>query len=116
MKIRFQADNDFNENIVRAVLAIDSQINFQTAPAMGLHKGVPDEQVLKLAAAEGRIVVSHDLKTMPRHFANFIAHQSSPGLLLVPQSFSISHAANSLHLVWAVCTPDEYVDRYYHLF
>lgn len=115
MKIKFQADNDLNEHIIDAVLRLNPVIDFQTAPAAGLHIGVPDEQVLALAAQEGRIVVSHDFATMPYHFANFVMNQSSPGLILVSQRFSISHAANSLHLVWEASAADEYTDRYYHL-
>jgi len=116
MKIKFQADNDLNYDIVQAVLQLNPQIDFQTAVAAGIHKGTPDEQVLELAAAEGRIVVSHDLKTMPYHFANLVMKRSLPGLILVSQSFSISHAASSLHLVWEACTPDEFVDRFYNMF
>jgi len=73
MKIRFQADNDLNEHIVRAVKRLRPDIDFQTAPALGLHLGVPDEQVLESAAQEGRILVSHDGKTMPNCFAQYIA-------------------------------------------
>lgn len=80
MKIRFQADNDFNQKIIDAILLREPAIDFQTAPAIGLHLGVPDEQVLSIAANEGRVVVSHDKKTMPTHFGNFLAYQSSPGI------------------------------------
>jgi hypothetical protein len=35
--------------------------------------GKDDPEVLGIAANEGRILVSHDLRTMPGHFAEFIA-------------------------------------------
>jgi predicted nuclease of predicted toxin-antitoxin system len=65
MKIRFQADNDFNKRIIDALLRLAPQIDFKTAPERGLHHVTPDEEVLRLAAEEGRILVSHDFKTMP---------------------------------------------------
>lgn len=116
MKIKFQADNDLNEHIIDAVLRLAPLMDFQTASAAGLHKGVPDEQVLALAAGEGRIVVSHDFATMPNHFANFVIGQSSPGLILISQSFSVSYAANSLYLVWEASEAAEYTNRFYYLF
>jgi hypothetical protein len=34
--------------------------------------GVPDPEVLALAAAQERILVSHDFQTMPRHFGDVL--------------------------------------------
>jgi hypothetical protein len=38
-------------------------------------RGVPDDQVLAEAAREGRILLSHDHRTIPRHFATFMTLQ-----------------------------------------
>jgi hypothetical protein len=67
MRIRFQADADLNQIIVKATLRLEPSIDFQTAQAAGL-AGLDDPDVLKLAAEQGRILVSHDRKTMPAHF------------------------------------------------
>lgn len=115
MKIRFQADNDFNEHILHAVKRVNPQIDFQTAPEGGLHLGVPDDKVLEFAAAEGRILVSHDFKTMPDHFAEFIAKQTSPGVILISQKLSIRKAIDGLLLVWEASGAEEYVDRIYRI-
>ena len=64
MKIKFQADADLNQNIVNAVVRIDSKIDFQTAINANL-KGLTDIQVLALAANQKRVLVSHDQRTMP---------------------------------------------------
>ena len=109
MKIRFQADNDFNGRIIRAVLRLDSSIEFQAASALGLH-GQPDEQVIALASAEGRILVSHDRKTMPFHFGNFISKQDSPGLFVVSQKLSIGDAAQWLYTFWATSEAEEHIN------
>jgi predicted nuclease of predicted toxin-antitoxin system len=64
VKIRFQADADLNEDIVKGVLRREPGIDFRTATFAGL-RGLSDLEVLKLAAQDGRVLVSHDRKTMP---------------------------------------------------
>jgi len=68
MNIRFQADADLDQTIVAAVLRREPGIDFQTASVAGL-AGRSDIEVLSIAAREGRLLVSHDGRTMPRHFA-----------------------------------------------
>ena len=58
-------------------------MDFQTAHVAGL-VGVPDQEVLVLAAQAGRVLVTHDRKTMPEHFAAFIGHTASSGVIIVP--------------------------------
>ena len=71
MKIRFLADADLNHDVVKGVLRREPGIDFRTA-ASGELRGLSDRAVLALAASEGRILVSHDRKTMPRAFAEFV--------------------------------------------
>ena len=110
MIISFQADADLNHNIVIGVLRREPTIDFQTALTAGL-EGVPDKTVLAIAAREKRILVSHDQKTMPFHFAEFITTQTSPGVLIVPQSLPIREAIDSLILIWTASTAEEWKDR-----
>ena len=109
MPIRFQADYDFNKKIVRALHQRHPSMDFQAGHEAGL-EGLPDEQVLEIAAREDRILVSHDVTTMPVHFANFIAKQSSPGVLLVPQSLPIRIAIEELALIWGASEAEEYAN------
>lgn len=95
MQIRFQADYDFNKKIVRALRQRYSTMDFRTGHDAGF-EGLPDEQVLEISARDGRILVSHDVNTMPVHFANFIANQDSPGLILIPQTFRSSWPLKNL--------------------
>lgn len=110
MRIRFQADADLSEDIVFGVLRRESQIDFQTAGEAGL-RVLSDAQVLALAAREGRIVVSHDRKTMPRHFAEFLRTNSSPGLFIVSQKIDLTSVIEGLVLVWAASEAEEWVNR-----
>ena len=107
MKVRFQADNDLDERIITATKRLESAIDFQRAPEIGLHLGISDDQVLALAAKEGRVLVTHDRKTMPDHFERFVASQTSPGLIIISQTLSVSKAAGWLHLIWDASEADE---------
>jgi hypothetical protein len=83
MKLRFQADNDLDERIITATKRLEPAIDFKRASEIGLHLGVSDDQVLALAAKEGRVLVTHDRRTMPSHFEYFISHNTSPGLIII---------------------------------
>ena len=110
MSVRFQADADLNHIIVRATLRRESSVDFQTAHAAGL-VGVPDPEVLALAAQAGRVLVTHDRKTMPTHFAAFIAHTSSSGVIVIPQTLLVRAAVEDLLLIWTASEAEEWRNR-----
>lgn len=110
MRVRFQADADLNQNLVRAVRRQEPAIDFRTAHEAGL-QGLDDESVLALTAREGRILVSHDRRTMPIHFTNFIATKTSAGIILISQDLSIAQAAEDLVLIWEASEAEEWVNR-----
>ncbi len=109
MSVRFQADADLDQDIVRGILRRQPEIDFQTATAAGL-EGLSDLQVMALAANQRRILVTHDRKTMPRYFAEFIADNMSPGVLIVSRKLSVKNAIESLILIWAASNESEWVN------
>ena len=78
MSIRFLADADLNYAIVTGVRLREPRIDFASAAEFAL-EGVGDPQVLDLAALEGRILVSHDLSSMPKHLASRRHTHREPG-------------------------------------
>ena len=114
MKLRFQADNDLDQRIVTATMRLGPAIDFQSAPAMRLH-GLSDPEVLAIAAQHGRVLVSHDKRTLPDHFEAFIASHPSPGVVLISRKLSIGKAAESLYLLWAASEAEEYINVIYRL-
>jgi len=106
--IRFMADADLNGSIVGGCRRREPAIDFLSANDAKL-EGVSDPDVLALAAAEDRILISHDFQTMPRHFGEFLqARGSSPGLILVP----IAEAIEELLLIWGASGAEEWRDRW----
>ena len=110
MPIRYQADTDLNQIIVSAVVRRVPAIDFRTATTAGL-AGLKDQEVLAVAARDGRLLVSHDQTTMPRHFAEFIRSHRSPGLIVVPQHVPLGEAVGDLILIWTVTQSDEWTNR-----
>ena len=76
MKITFQADANLNHDIWRGLCRREPSINFRGHGVIA--DGTPDDQVLKLAAMGGRVLVSADVLTMLVHFAAFTTHSESP--------------------------------------
>jgi len=67
----------------------------------------PDPEVLRTAAEAGRVLVSRDVSTMPRHFAAFIATRESPGLILIPPRTTTGEAIEGLLFAWLSWTAQE---------
>lgn len=111
MKIKFQADNDLDEDILRAVKRLQPAMDFQRAPELELHTGIPDLEVLRLCATENRILVTHDRHSMPDHFIEFIQQHDSPGVFIVSRKLAIGKAAEWLLLYWAASTSEEYQNQ-----
>jgi predicted nuclease of predicted toxin-antitoxin system len=107
MTVRFQADADLNAEIVAGVRRREPSIAFQTADEANLRR-LRDPEVLALAAQENRILVTHDRRTMPRHFADFILHHSSPGVFIIAQTVSVQVAIEELLLMWAASESEEW--------
>jgi len=114
MKVRFQADADLNHIIVKAILRHEPSIDFQTAQAANL-LGLSDKEVLAIAARAGRVLVTHDRKTMPYFFAETTTTERSSGVLIVPQKLPIRQAVEELILIWAASKAEEWVSRIYSL-
>ena len=85
-------------------------MDFRTALQGGL-RGLDDMQALALAAQDGRVLVSHDRKTMPVQFAEFVRSNTSPGLFIVSQKTDPLSAIEGLLLVWAATEAEEWVNK-----
>jgi len=111
VKVRFLADADLNRAIVSGVLRREPSIDFLTAQAAGL-RGVNDPEVLALAAERQRVLISHDVGTMPAHFRAFSnAGRHSSGVFLIPQSLDVGTAINELVLIWLASEASEWEGR-----
>lgn len=63
--LRLLIDHDFNEKILQGLRLRVPELDAVVARMIGFEK-TPDTALLAWAAAEGRIVLSHDVQTMPK--------------------------------------------------
>ncbi len=111
MRVRFLADADLNQAIVGGVLRREPTLDFLTARAAAL-RGLTDAEVLELAAQQQRVLVSHDVGTMPSHFRIFVnAGKDSASVFLIPQSIDTRMAIDELLLIWAASEAAEWKTR-----
>jgi hypothetical protein len=66
--------------------------------------------VLTRASEAGRILVTHDRRTMPAHFADFIQQKESPGVIIISQRVSVVRAINEPTLVREASQGEEWVN------
>jgi hypothetical protein len=111
VKVKFQADNDLDRAIVRGVLRRCPIVEFGSQPI----DDVDDLTVLHLAAQENRVLVSHDISSMPVAFAQYRRDGHSPGVLLVPQLWPLADAIDQLVVIWEVSDATEWQDRICYL-
>ncbi len=72
-----------------------------------------DPDLLRWAAAQDLLLLTHDLRTMPTHFAEVIAAGDDvSGVVIVPLSFPIIQAINELELIITCSSKDEWHNTY----
>ena len=113
--LRLAADENLISDIVRGLLRRNPEIDIVRIQDVGL-LGVDDPQVLAWAAAERRILVTHDGRTVPR-YANQCVEAGLPmsGVFIVPQSLSIGQAIENLLLLCECSSGAEWEGLVYYL-
>ena len=114
MKPRLLADADLHPGIVRGISARNPEVDFKISQGV-LPEGARDPEVLAFAAEHGRVLVSHDVNSMPLHFREFTTAPVSPGLILIPQRLSIGTAIQELLLVWECNDARDFLNQVLYL-
>ena len=92
-------DENLNQRILRGLRRAVPHLDYVIAQNVGL-KGVPDPRLLEWAAAQNRILVTHDLNTIPRHSYERVRNgQAMPGVIAVPDTLSIGQAIEDLTVI-----------------
>jgi hypothetical protein len=114
LRVRFLADANLDQDIVAGILRREPDVDFEL-PQEVIPVGMKDPEVLGVAASLDRILVTHDVRTMPQHFGEFIAANESPGLILIPRSMPIGLAIEELLLIWHISEAEEWVNLFRRL-
>ena len=110
MRARFLGDANFNQKIVAGLLLREPAIDFALPQAM-IPERMKDRDILDLAHSSGRIIVSHDVTTMPYWFDQCVAEGGCAGLILLPDKVPIRDAIEDLLLIWHLTEAEEWKNR-----
>jgi len=101
--LRFAADENFNNHIVRGLLRRRPGLDIVRVQDAGL-SGAGDPDVLAWAAREGRVLLTHDVATMPWHVEQLVrAAEPAPGIFAVGRAVPIAAAIEDI-MILAECS------------
>jgi hypothetical protein len=104
--LRILIDQDFDHDILRALVRRLRQLDYTTAHESGLSE-VENEELLLWASANNRVLLTHDRKTMPRHFVTlFERGETLSGVFVVPRRMPIGRAIDELEIM-ITCSEQE---------
>ncbi len=99
------ADENLNNDIVRGVLRRNPKIDIVRLQDAGL-RGADDPAVLEWAAAEGRVLLTHDVATMTRYaYERVQAGKPMPGVFEIGHEVPLVRAIQDVVLI-AECSLD----------
>lgn len=103
--LKFVADENFNNDLVRGVRRRNGAIDIVRAQDEGL-SGAVDPIVLEWAAQNGRLVLTHDVGTMTRYAYDRVrVSQPMPGIVEASRDVPIGKAIEDI-LILAECSQD----------
>ena len=109
--LRLLTDEDFDGRLTSALRARVPGLDLVRAQDVGLMH-TPDPDILAWAAAESRIVLTHDRNTMTGFAATRVkAAQPMPGLFVVDRQASSGRTLSDLEALAAASEMDEWGDQ-----
>jgi len=113
--LRLLADENFNGDIVRALLLRQPDLDIVRVQDVGL-AGVGDPDILDWAGAKDRIILTHDRATLPDYAYELLAAgEKMPGVFVVNDRFPVGDATREILLIIAVSEQHEWSDRVVYL-
>ena len=106
--LRLLIDENLDQRILRAVKLEIPGIEYIVVQETTL-KGLRDPLVLAWAAENQRILVTHDVNTMPRYaYERVRAGQPMPGVIVIPEDLAVGKAIEELAMLIECCAPEEF--------
>ena len=108
--IRFLADENFSVPIMTGLRRRLPDLDIIHIHELGMDR-TPDPDILVWAAAENRVVITHDAKTMPNYAHERLrAGLPMPGMVVVPDTMPIGRAIEDLALLIGGIFDEEWAD------
>lgn len=113
--LRLLIDQDFDQDILRGLLRRVPHLDAVTAYEVGKSEAT-DPELLAWAAEAGRVLVTHDRRTMPAHAAGGLAAgYDIAGVIVVSRRIPISTAIDELEVAVMCSEQDEWKNLVRHI-
>ena len=113
--MRLVSDENFNREIVRGPLLRRPDLDLCRVQDVGLQEA-DDPTILEWAAANNRIVLTHDRATMPDFaYARMAAGRPMPGVFVLNDRLAVGQAIEELLLVEACSEQAEWANLVVYL-
>lgn len=109
--IRLLADENFHGDILRGLLRLEPKLDIVRVQDTDLHQAA-DPVVLEWAAKEGRILLTHDVRTMTKYaYERIRAGLPTPSVIEVRDDLSVGQAIEEILIVLLACESSELFNR-----
>jgi ABC-type sugar transport system substrate-binding protein len=113
--LRLLADENFNGRILRALIRQNPDLDVVRAQDTPL-SGADDPTLLEFAAAEGRILLTHDIETLVGYaWKRVRSGIAMPGVIVVLTDRPIGQVLEDLETLLLASRPEELVAQIYFL-
>lgn len=113
--LRLLIDQDFDQDILRGLLRRVPDLDAVTAYEVEMSEA-EDPALLAWAAEAGRVIVTHDRRTMPAHAARRLAAGNDfSGVIVVSRRIPLSTAIDQLEITVMCSEPDEWQNLIRHI-
>jgi hypothetical protein len=109
--MKLAADENFNGAVLRGLKRKFPQLDILRIQDTRLFES-SDPDVLAWTAEEGRILLTHDVETMPKHaFERVAAGLPMPGIVEVPQDMPVGKAIEQIAMIIGASSPEEWANQ-----
>ncbi|HSE96636.1 MAG TPA: DUF5615 family PIN-like protein [Blastocatellia bacterium] len=113
--VRLLVDENFNHRILRGLKRRLPSLDYLLVQETEVSRQ-DDPQILDRAAANNRVILTHDVNTMTRFsYERLEAGESLPGVVIVPKEMAIGSAIEEIAILLACSEPEEFPNRVIHL-
>lgn len=111
MTMKFAADENFDNRILRGLLRRQPELDVVRVQDTEM-LGADDPTLLGWAAREGRILLTHDQRTIPRHaLARIAADKTISGVIVASADLPIGAVIEDILLISEVSSASEWVNQ-----
>jgi predicted nuclease of predicted toxin-antitoxin system len=109
--MKFLADENFEGAIYRGLLRRSPDLDIVRVQDVGLSR-THDPEILAWASDEGRIMLTHDRRTMPGFaYERMATGESIASIIVMRATIPVSEAIEDILLINACSTADEWVNQ-----